>query len=81
MEEGVASTSKPPRAAGLAYKAADAGAGGEGDSDLVKGIYEGGLKTWEASLDLVVRPDFSLHKHNDAYHEKLAGLSLLPRLP
>lgn len=23
-------------------------------SDLVKGIYEGGLKTWEASLDLVV---------------------------
>lgn len=23
-------------------------------SDLVKGIYEGGLKTWEASLDLIV---------------------------
>lgn len=24
------------------------------DTDLVKGVYEGGLKTWEASLDLVV---------------------------
>jgi len=23
------------------------------DSDLIKGVYEGGLKTWEASLDLV----------------------------
>ena len=29
---------------------------GKGDSDLIKGVYEGGLKTWEASLDLVVSP-------------------------
>lgn len=26
-------------------------------SDLIKGVYEGGLKTWEASLDLVVSSD------------------------
>ncbi len=24
-----------------------------GTSDLVKGVYEGGLKTWECALDLV----------------------------
>lgn len=28
-----------------------------GSADLVKGVYEGGLKTWEASLDLVVCTD------------------------
>lgn len=26
----------------------------KGGSDLIKGVYEGGLKTWECSLDLVV---------------------------
>lgn len=30
-------------------------------SDLIKGVYEGGLKTWEASLDLVVSPLRLLH--------------------
>jgi protein-histidine N-methyltransferase len=59
FEEGAASSSKTARAPGLAYKSADAKSGGEGESDLVKGIYEGGLKTWEASLDLVVGLDLS----------------------
>ena len=27
--------------------------GGNNDSDLVSGVYEGGLKIWECSLDLV----------------------------
>jgi len=37
-----------------------------GTSDLVKGVYEGGLKTWECALDLVAY----LAEQKDSYEGK-----------
>lgn len=46
------------------------------DTDLVKGIYEGGLKTWECSLDLVDCLD-GLGYGEKGTEEKIRGKSVL----
>lgn len=52
-DEGSAYANMIPRSSDLA-RGLGVGYFQNSDSDLIKGVYEGGLKTWEASLDLIV---------------------------
>lgn len=66
-------------------KEEEEGKGREGfineDSDLVKGIYEGGLKTWECSLDLIDCLEnfgYGIPPHSsEVIEEKVRGKSIL----
>ena len=47
------------------------------DTDLVKGVYEGGLKTWECSLDLIDCLDGLGFETDVPKEERIRGKSVL----
>ena len=50
-------------------------------SDLIQGVYEGGLKTWECSLDLVsyLNSDYQLPSYDFSVLEYTRVVSRIPR--